>query len=617
MSMVPAPIPTFYEADGDPLESGYIYIGTANMDARTNQIQVYWDEALTVTATQPIRTLGGYPVYQGAPAQLFVSPSSYSIAILDKNQAVIIPSITANWSFITAADLASTASGKGAALVSFIQSGAGAVARTALTKMREIITPEDFGEGLDWDDDWAPAFAAASVRAGPGGTIHANGRYTFLTEPYIQPGVSVVGPYMQPDQINMALGGDYDAKNGVIFIGSAAGLSDGLNVNASCGWEGFIIMRQGLDLPFADATAATAGVAAFAGTAFNVAGNGATFRHLLILGFNKAIYSTTQDRTRIEYVSGDCTNGIEIVGAFDIPDVTGCHFWPFTTVHQSWTTNALLRRTGTAYKGSSTNDWMRWVSCFSYGYARGFYCTGVASNTFLLCQADNTSTAGVGDHAGSIGFVVDGSCEEPRWIGCQAAAQDYGYYYSNNAGFHGTFIDCDAWASAVASLTINSGDATILSGTLRDSVYGVTMNSASSKVVVDFVRFYDIGTKPIHPQVTVTKLRIGEHNDYGNWADGSAIATDTHTLPSIPSNDPLVLPVDGDTFLVTGTTNVGNISGMWAGRKVTLKFTGSLTVNDGGASLLLAGNLVTGGNAVLNLTGVSATVAFETSRAVL
>ena len=49
------PFPIFNDIDGDPLDAGYIYIGTANLDPVTNPISVYFDEALTVPAAQPVQ----------------------------------------------------------------------------------------------------------------------------------------------------------------------------------------------------------------------------------------------------------------------------------------------------------------------------------------------------------------------------------------------------------------------------------------------------------------------------------------------------------------------------------------------------------------------------------
>lgn len=80
--------PIFTETDGQPLEDGYIWIGTANLDPEGNPINVYWDAALTQLAGQPIRTQGGYPVNSGTPARLYVN-SDYSIRVMNKNGSVV------------------------------------------------------------------------------------------------------------------------------------------------------------------------------------------------------------------------------------------------------------------------------------------------------------------------------------------------------------------------------------------------------------------------------------------------------------------------------------------------------------------------------------------------
>ena len=89
------PYPAFAGADGQPLENGYIWIGTVNLSPQTNQITVYWDSALTIPAVQPIRTLAGYPVYQGTPARFYVG-SDYSIQVKDKNGSVVYTSLNGN-----------------------------------------------------------------------------------------------------------------------------------------------------------------------------------------------------------------------------------------------------------------------------------------------------------------------------------------------------------------------------------------------------------------------------------------------------------------------------------------------------------------------------------------
>jgi hypothetical protein len=92
---VEAPYPAFADIDGQPLEDGYINIGAANLNPITNPINVYWDSGLTITAAQPIRTSGGYPVYQGTPARFYIGVD-YSIQVKDKKGTVVYTSLSGN-----------------------------------------------------------------------------------------------------------------------------------------------------------------------------------------------------------------------------------------------------------------------------------------------------------------------------------------------------------------------------------------------------------------------------------------------------------------------------------------------------------------------------------------
>lgn len=89
------PYPIFSETDGQPLENGYIWIGTVNLDPQVNPISVYWDSAKTIPAAQPIRTLGGYPVYNGTPSRFYVG-SDYSIRVMDKDGSLVYSSLNGN-----------------------------------------------------------------------------------------------------------------------------------------------------------------------------------------------------------------------------------------------------------------------------------------------------------------------------------------------------------------------------------------------------------------------------------------------------------------------------------------------------------------------------------------
>jgi hypothetical protein len=357
-----------------------------------------------------------------------------------------------------------------------------------------------------------------------------------------------------------------------------------------------------LNLPFADAAAATAGLAAFVGTAFTVGGADAAFKYLLILGFANAIVSDGFERIRCHYVSGDCTSGIDIANCADISYIKECHFWPWTTVHQAWTTNALLRRTGNAYKFRTLGDWNKVTDCFSYGYFRGFWASSVNSMTFHGCSADQTSTAGVGDHTGSFGFVVDGTSQDTRINLCQAAAQATGYYIASSAGNHTRLNGCDSWACSSTGINIVTGDATIIGGSLRNMPEAIKVDGGASVVGIDLVRFAVISSAPIAVSAANSSIHIGTGNDFGDWPAGTSVTNNTNKVQrSVTAADPLNLPVNGDYFQVTGNTNFGTLNGGWCGRRVTLKFTGTPTVSDGGASMKLAGNLVATADDTLTL----------------
>jgi len=92
---VEPPYPAFADADGQPLEDGYILIGAVNLNPITNPIAVFFNAALTIAAVQPIRTSGGYPVYQGTPARIYAA-SDYSIQVQNKNGTVVYTSLNDN-----------------------------------------------------------------------------------------------------------------------------------------------------------------------------------------------------------------------------------------------------------------------------------------------------------------------------------------------------------------------------------------------------------------------------------------------------------------------------------------------------------------------------------------
>ena len=159
--------PIFTESDGLPLENGYIWIGTANLDPQGNPINVYWDAALTQLAAQPIRTLGGYPSNNGTPARLYVN-SDYSIRVMNKNASVVYsaPSATERYSGVVV-------TGLDASNIDFLQAGTGAVVQTVQTKLRKTVDVKDFGATGDGvTNDTVAIQNAIDSLAATGGVVH-------------------------------------------------------------------------------------------------------------------------------------------------------------------------------------------------------------------------------------------------------------------------------------------------------------------------------------------------------------------------------------------------------------------------------------------------------------
>lgn len=75
-------LPYFTDQYGAPLDLGQIYIGQPNTDPRQNPMTVYWDEAQTTPAAQPLATLNGFVARAGTVAEVFVNPP-YSIYVQD------------------------------------------------------------------------------------------------------------------------------------------------------------------------------------------------------------------------------------------------------------------------------------------------------------------------------------------------------------------------------------------------------------------------------------------------------------------------------------------------------------------------------------------------------
>ena len=158
MYAITSPVPQFFDLSGDPLDAGKIYIGTAGSNPITSPVPVYWDEAGTQPAAQPIRTVSGYPARNGKPARVYVGADDFSMAVMTRSDVVVTTELSVLSSTTLRDDLAAPG---GSALVGFQQAGAGAITMTAQDELRaRLVTPQQFGAVGDNTTDDSSALEA-------------------------------------------------------------------------------------------------------------------------------------------------------------------------------------------------------------------------------------------------------------------------------------------------------------------------------------------------------------------------------------------------------------------------------------------------------------------------
>lgn len=127
------PFAIFNDTNGQPLDAGYVYIGTAGLNPETNPITVYWDSTLSTPAAQPLRTVGGYVSRSGSPAKVYVNAANFSLTVKNSVGQLV-------WSTLSGSVIVQNAS-----RVEYDPAGTGAVQTTVEAKLREGVSVKDFG----------------------------------------------------------------------------------------------------------------------------------------------------------------------------------------------------------------------------------------------------------------------------------------------------------------------------------------------------------------------------------------------------------------------------------------------------------------------------------------
>ncbi len=157
MLPVETPFKTYTGLDGKPLDNGYVYFGQPDQDPIAHPVTVYWDAAGTLPAAQPLRTVNGYIMNSGTPANVFYE-GAYSELVQDSKARQVFYSRTSDeFSIATAVSnfIATLEGAEGPAEIGFTADLLDAKKRTLLDKARDRISIKDYVVGDGVADDTA------------------------------------------------------------------------------------------------------------------------------------------------------------------------------------------------------------------------------------------------------------------------------------------------------------------------------------------------------------------------------------------------------------------------------------------------------------------------------
>lgn len=186
MTKLVNPITIFLDGRGLLLDGGYIWVGDAGTDPEIvgNQLDLFYDKALTIPAAQPLRTLGGVIVNGINLGKVYFADADFSMTVRDADSNLVFYEPTAfdlggasyqplDADLTAIAALSTTAFGRGfltladaAALRALGGLGSIAVLDEATAAQFRSNTAD---KALSVDQVWG---AAASVALTPGATVN-------------------------------------------------------------------------------------------------------------------------------------------------------------------------------------------------------------------------------------------------------------------------------------------------------------------------------------------------------------------------------------------------------------------------------------------------------------
>ena len=515
----------------------------------------------------------------------------YQCVVAHTSGATFAGDLSSKWRVyqgVTSTQLSAT---NGASMVGYNQGGTGAVTITQQAKNQQVVSVTDFvGADPTGATDSTAAYAAAFAALGSaGGTVTQpnGGKFLINSNLTIPNNVTLKGPVSRLGSPGTNTSYPYNLLGAIILSSSAT-----ITLKGGAGIDGCLIYRSGLSFPSSSTTG-------WVGTAVTVGGDDAFLINSAVFGFGQAFYSTGYQRCRVDNCNMDNIAGIWIDNCFDIPYISKVHCWPFVTVATG--TSASSLRSGSAFRFSTVCDWGKVTDCMAYAYAKGYWVNGVNDMTFTNCSCDGTNT-----YTGSLCVALDGGGLRNKFIGCNFSSYDTGVYLGDTAGTYADsiFVGCHFTTCAVQTVNVQSSDVIFDACIFDATPYGIYINSTSARIQVNGCRFSNITTQPIAGSGSEANLNVSKDNDFGAFSGASPVQQGGLGLLTVASASPLVIPINKHFFQVSGTTGFNVMPYGWAGREVTIVFSGALTMTNGSGvdSLNLAGGtFTTGAGSILSL----------------
>jgi hypothetical protein len=208
---IQVPFPVFNDRDGQPLDNGYVWIGVPNLPPQTNPVNVYFDEALTILAPQPLRTINGYISRAGSPAQVYIDGVNFSILVQDSKGSMV-------YNFPEGTGISPNADG-----IEYDPPFTGALTSgyTVQNKLAQTVSVKDFGAvGNGVTDDTAAIQAALDAAKASTKSCYINAGVYKITQLQFPNGIEIYGA-------GIGSYGGTDGSSGTVLL-----QNDGVNDDA-------------------------------------------------------------------------------------------------------------------------------------------------------------------------------------------------------------------------------------------------------------------------------------------------------------------------------------------------------------------------------------------------